>query len=278
MPDWEDLLKHAKEDVLCAVDVWSDILQETFGSRLEYAYAKGSAMKNWDSPIDYVPVISDLDIHIKMTDTDDLFPETSHGFSSSIEVSEIFEKRFLERRPEHIHVPRTQVVHINPNLDDPWFFLPRVSDVHVMVGFPKDATPPSSEDVRASDCKQIQDLREYLEDLPRQVFDLVGFDFWTMLRRMNWRVSPSPIRLLTQTHSNPLEVWNWNRTRIVEELKTNKYDVIVDAFQKFYSTGWNLFLSKFTNLSELRKIVVYGYEVLEGCLNEVNRLVHNQNA
>jgi hypothetical protein len=267
MPDWEDLMKQAKEDVLCAVEIWGAVLEEIFGFRLEYAYAKGSAMKNWKSPIDYVPVVSDLDMHIMMTDSDPLFPATSEGFVASIKVAQVYEDRFLEERKDHLHIPRAQVVHINPNLDDPEFTLPQVSDVHVMVGSPKDAKLPKIEDVRRADHNQIMDLAEFLEDQPRQAFDRVGLDFWTMLRRMNWRVSPTPVRLLTQNHSSPLYVWKWNRTRIVKELRKNEYDAIADSYQGFYDLGWKLFLSNFTGYTDLRNIVVLAHDVLQGCLD-----------
>jgi hypothetical protein len=269
MPDWEGLLKKAKEDVLCAVDIWVSILQETFGSRLEYAYAKGSALKQWDSFVDYVPVVSDLDMHIMLTDSDDMFPNDAAGFSSSIDVARKFEERFPAERPDHLHFPRAQIVHINPNLDDDSFILPQISEVYVMVGNPRDGPIRTDEEVRKQDLKKIQDMTEYIEDLPRQAVDRVGLDFWSLLRRMSWRVSPSPVRLLSQVHSSPSEVWKWNRTRITEELRNYKYDAIADSYHKYYKTGWELFLSSFSDYSKLREIVTHGYHVLRGCADEV---------
>ena len=272
MPDWDDLMKQAKEDVLCAIDIWSGVLEETFGSRLRYAYAKGSALKCWKSPIDYVPVLSDLDMHIMLNDSDPLFPATQDGFSSSIKSAQKYEARFLEERKDHLHIPRSQVVHVNPALDDETFILPQVSDVHIMVGSPEDGRLPKIEEVRRNDANEILALAEFLDDQPRQAFDRVGLDFWTMLRRMNWRVSPGPVRLLTQNHPSPLYVWKWNRTRIVKELRLNKYDSIADSYQKFYDTGWTLFLSKFSSYSDFRNIVVYGYEVLQKCLDALHSM------
>jgi hypothetical protein len=267
MPDWEEMMKRAKEDVLCAIEVWKDVLQETFGSRLDYAYTKGSAMKKWDSLVDYVPVISDVDIHIMMTDSNPLFASTAQGFASSIEVSSMFEERFREKKGEFLHIPRSQVVHVNPILDDPTFILPQVADVHVLVGFPTDGRIPGDEDIRTLDCNELLDLYNYLSDLPRQAFDRVGFDFWTLLRRMCWRVSPTPVRLLTQNHPYPLEVWKWNRTRIIEELRSREFESIADSYQKYYETGWKLFLSGFAGFTEIRETVVYGHAVLQGCLD-----------
>ncbi len=269
MPDWEELLKKAKDDVTSAVDVWSDILPDTFGSRLEYAYVKGSALKEWDSFIDYVPILSDVDIHIMLTDSEDLFPGTRQGFYSSIDVTIAYEKGFREIRPDHLHIPRMQVMHINPNLGK--FTLPMVSDVHVMIGSPKDGRVPTNEDVRSRDYVELQELDEYLKDLPRQTFDRVGLDFWALLRRMCWRVSPSPVRLLTQTHNSPLDVWKWNRTKIVQELRKNEFETIAESYERYYIAGWRLFLSDFTSSEELRKTIVEGYNVLQGCIREVKQ-------
>ena len=278
MPDWADLMKRAKDDVHCALEIWSNVLKESLGSRLEYSYAKGSALKSWNSPIDYVPIISDLDMHIMLTDSGPVFPPTNEGFTSSIKMSEKFEERFIAERSDNLHIPRAQIVHINPNLNNPSFILPQLADVHVLVGSPPDFRLPKIEDIRKFDFNQLLELDEYLEDLPRQAFDRVGLDFWQMLRRMNWRVSPCPVRLLTQNHPSPLYVWKWNRTRIVKELQTNNYDSIADSYQKFYETGWNLFLSNFTSYSDFRNIVVHGYNVLHSCLDEIKHLDHNHRA
>ncbi|MFW9834750.1 MAG: hypothetical protein ACFFEK_12195 [Candidatus Thorarchaeota archaeon] len=269
MPDWEDLLKQAKEDVLLAVELWGHVLKETFGPRLKYAYAKGSALKQWDSLVDYVPVLSDLDMHIMLTDSGDMFPSDALGFSSSINVARQFEERFLKARPDHLHIPRAQIVHLNPTLDDPSFILPLVSEVHVMVGSPVDGKLPSDDEIKALDLKELQECAIYLQDLPRQAVDRVGLDFWTMLRRINWRVSPSPIRLLTQIHSAPLEVWKWNRTRISQELKKNGYDSLVSSYRKYYETGWELFFSGFSDYGKLREIVIHGYDVLHKCVTSI---------
>ncbi len=269
MHDWEDLMKQGKEDVLCAINVWSSLLEETFGSRLEYAYAKGSAVKNWNSPVDYVPVISDLDIHVMMTDSKSLFPENKIGFNLAVNVSKKYEDRFREIREEYLHIPRPQVVHINPVLENPSFILPQVSDVHIMIGSPKDGPILPTEKIRLVDRKQIENLSEYLMDLPRQVFDRVGLDFWTLLRRMNWRVSPTPIRLLTQNHSNPIEVWQWNRTQIIKSLIDHNHTNIADSYRKFYDVGWELFLSAFTDYEMLREIIIHGQSVLQRCLDEI---------
>lgn len=67
----------------------------------------------------------------------------------------------------------------------------------------------------------------------------------------------------------PIEVWNWNRTRIRKELKEREFTRIVDSYLKFYDIGWDLFLSDFTDFAKFRELVVYGYAVLYGCLKAI---------
>ena len=58
--DYGRLLERARADIEHAILAWTEALRETLGERLSYVYAKGSAVKRWDSPIDYVPILSDL--------------------------------------------------------------------------------------------------------------------------------------------------------------------------------------------------------------------------
>ena len=279
MEDWNHLMERAHKDVMAAVKVWSVVLEEAFGPRLDYAYAKGSALKKWDSFIDYVPVLSDVDIHLMTTDDDQLFSSDRKGFLKSIEVSRNYEEQFLNERPDHLHIPRSQVIqlnHIIRNLPD--FVQPRVADVHVMIGAPLEHDIPTKESIRTADYNQLEELEPILDDLPRQSFDRVSLDFWALLRRLCWRVSPTPLRLLTQTASDPRDVWRWNRTRIIHELEKQSYGEIANSYRRFYELGWDLFLSEFKGLQEFREIIVHAHDVLRGCLDHARKIRCNSDS
>ncbi|MHA2065893.1 MAG: hypothetical protein ACXABY_16100, partial [Candidatus Thorarchaeota archaeon] len=62
MTDFALLHKKARHDIRMCLQAWIEILHDELGERIDYVYSKGSSMKNWDSPIDYVPVLSDVDI------------------------------------------------------------------------------------------------------------------------------------------------------------------------------------------------------------------------
>ena len=66
--DFENIKSQLKEEIESSLTIWGDLLERFFGDNLAYVYAKGSAIKKWDSSIDYVPVISDIDIHYGVHD------------------------------------------------------------------------------------------------------------------------------------------------------------------------------------------------------------------
>ena len=272
MLDYTEMLKQAREDIECAVEVWAEILPQFFGSRLEYVFAKGSALKHWDSHIDYVPVISDVDIHLGLKNNEPLFGNSTDGFDLAVSLSRQCEDEFLRRRPDHLHVPRMQVIETRFLLQIEKYTPPRLQDIQILYGLPHLQEPPSPDIIRAGDLQRIFDEKEFLDDLPRRVLDRTGLDWWAIIRTMCWRVSPAPVRILTQEHPDPLEVWSWNRTTIHRELLKEGYDTIASYYHGFYDSGWDLFLSEFKGLSEFRTVATNGYKLLIECMKEASNI------
>ena len=104
------------------------------------------------------------------------------------------------------------------------------------------------------------------------MIDRTGLDLWSMIRRMNWRISPSPIRLLNQSHENPLDLWKLNRTKIAEELEKQEFHLIAESFKDYYYEGWIVFMEDFTNSQSLRRLISAGFEVLKLFLEEARKL------
>ncbi len=268
MVDFSELQKQARLDIEVALETWTTILQETFSDRIRYAYAKGSSVKPWDSPIDYVPEISDVDIHFRFTEFEDMI-FTEDPFTQAMEISLTYEQRFQEHRPNALHLPRSQLILLDLLMEQVNYVPPRLDDIHILIGNPKQIPLPSISVIRSSDLANLQELEPFLKNLPMSVIDRAGLDFWNIIRRMTWRVSPSPIRLLTQKHPSPLEVWSWNRTTIVNELDKQGFDKISHAYTGFYESGWKLFLSDFKDYQAFREIVCFGTDVLRLCLSEI---------
>ncbi len=268
MVDFSLLHKKARHDIRMCLQVWSEVLRENLGERLRYAYAKGSAVKTWDSAIDYVPVVSDVDIHVYLSDDAGLFAGCDDPFKRSMEVSSRFETVFYQREPDPLHLPRTQIVLLNDVMKQEGFTMPRLRDVQPIVGNPDFSSQSSPETIRHQDLTNLRGLGEFLDAVPLKTIDRAGFDFWSLIRTMIWRVSPAPVRLLTQNHDDPLEVWSWNRTRVAEELKTQGHELLEQHYRGFYEAGWRLFISGFTSSEDFRGMVNHGYYLLKCCLDE----------
>ena len=67
------LMMKVRRDVDTCIEVWTEILLARYQRNIDYLYAKGSSIKPWDGIIDYVPTLSDVDIHIKTVDDFRLF-------------------------------------------------------------------------------------------------------------------------------------------------------------------------------------------------------------
>lgn len=272
MPDYSEIMARAREDTQCAMEVWADILPHFFESRLEYIYAKGSAMKPWDSFIDYVPTLSDVDIHVGFTDDNLIFGNSRNDFDTAIKLSQECEEEFIRRRPDHLHIPRMQVIETRFLMKNEKYTPPRPQDIHLLYGEPRLQELPTPDSIRAGDLERIFEDEEYLDDMPRRMFDRTGLDFWAVIRVMTWRISPSPVRILTQSHRDPFDVWSWNRTAIHRELLKKGYDKIAEHYQGFYETGWLLYLSGFQGLREFRETAKHGYYLLHECFMAAQRL------
>ena len=175
-----------------------------------------------------VPIMSDVDIHIKELEDSSLFENLTDAFISSIGISQTYEDLFIEKNPTHLHIPRTQIVNLKDLENSVSVVFPEPEAIQVLLGkYPKYENK-TADFVRRVDRFRLIEEEDFLSSLPRSVIDRTGIDLWTLIRRMVWRVSPSPIRLLTQTHDNPMDLWNCNRTDLVAILEDNASLILED--------------------------------------------------
>ncbi len=265
MTDFERLHEMARADVAACIEVWKEILEQL---DIEYAYVKGSAIKKWESSIDYVPEISDVDIHV-YSRNETRFLRPPDEFIHAMKISEDYERRFHEVQQEFLHFPRSQIMEINQLKENIVEYVPpRIDDTMILFGEIEQEKLPDIDSIRRIDLANLQGLKEFLTSLPMRVVDRAGFDFWSIIRVMAWRVSPSPVRILSQTHNDPTDLWSWNKTRIEQELRNQDYEQIADSYRGFYESGWDLFLSEFKSREAFRSTVMYGHNLLKGCHEE----------
>jgi len=266
MPDYDELHRKAREDIEVAISVWTDILGAE-SRQVKAAYVKGSAIKVWESPIDYVPFASDLDIHIHMPEGIPLLPPDS-DFADAMNISEEYESRFIQSHPDHLHIPRPQVLPVNRLKAHVNYVPPRPGDVRMLFGDFESEPLPDIDTIRRIDIENLQEIPSFLESLPLTVIDRFGIEFWSVIRSMGWRVSPSPVRLLSQTFDDPLELWVWNRTSIMDLLEEEGYEEIVRSYRGFYMSAWDAFLSDFKDSQAIRACVKHGFALLKRCFEK----------
>jgi len=257
-------LKKAKLEVDSCIRVWRRILEEHFGDKIEYVYVKGSSVRVWDSPIDYVPVLSDVDIHIKLREGSSLFEENAKQFEEGLAISAEYEERFLDENPDPLHVPRVQVMALNRHLSNPDFVLPAyIPGQNVLIGKIDSWTVQHPDEVKAVDLRNLLRLRDVLAPLPERVMDRVGIDLIALIRMLCYEVSPAPVRLLSQFEDDPYRVWDMNRTAIYAELKKHGFTDLAESYRDYYLTGWEVFRSGFLDSKAMRRLVNRAYSVLE---------------
>jgi hypothetical protein len=259
-----------KEEIEIAVRVSDEVLSEFHGDNINYAYAKGSAIKKIETKLDYVPFISDIDIHVSLKN--EAFTNDLEGFKNALSLSRRYEDTYNKILPEKIHIPRLQIMYLNQIKQIDEFVDPQESDVKVLQGNPVfNPTKFSKEEIRMKDRNLLLEEEEFLYGFSTTIVDRVGLDYWSALRRMVFRVPPSVIRLLTQESDNPLEIWSKNRTEIAKILKS-KYPIIYDDYISYFVSGWQLFESNFSESIKFRNTIYHGYAVIRKSLDNLNKV------
>ena len=230
--------------------------------RIRDIYLKGSAFKRWESPLDYVPELSDVDVHLWLEDEDDA--RFTRGMRAAAELSRGIESRFHERVPEPLHFPRPQLVIVNDLLNDPDLVASPPATMHSLYGKPY-PTPRqlSPAEIRATDRARLLGHAPFLGSLPGRVMDRPGRHLTPLLREMSWRVSPVASRCLSVLGRDYEEAWGQNRTRLIAALSEAGQGAIAAALTRYYLRSWDFFLSGHEDGTAATDALVAGAEALQ---------------
>ncbi len=255
----EATLNQAKADVDASIEIWRKLIGEKLGDVVDFAYVKGSTLRKWESPLDYVPLISDVDIHVKTMAGRPLFTPDPEGFIAALGLTRLYEEMFKERRPEHLHIPRPQIVTMD-ELEPGW--VPHdPSSIVVLHGEVKPGVRRPDDEVRADDLAQLLELEHLLPALPMRVVNRIGLEYYRIIRQLCWWVSPTPVRLLSQM-VDPDHVWGLNRTQVAELLDDYGFDDVSKHYRDYYMAGWDSFETRFQEDEAMRKTIEEAYWVL----------------
>ena len=252
-----------KLEALHMVEAFTKVLlEEVPRSQIEGIYCKGSVLKDWDSPLDYVPELSDVDIHLLFRD-DGAEEEYLGSIERALHIQAAVEERYLSKVPQPLHVPRPQLVILNRLLlDEDYVPSPR-NTVSVLYG--KDTHDPDYSDpdgIRRTDCRRLLAEAEFLKRLPLQAVDRPAGYIRESLRVMSWRVSPTGPRALHVLGLPTEKAWSVNRTGAVALLRKMGEDALAQNYADYYLHAWEYYLSGHTDGSAGRSSLMAGAKVL----------------
>ncbi|MHA2339223.1 MAG: hypothetical protein ACXACX_18090 [Candidatus Hodarchaeales archaeon] len=267
-------IEEIRMDVNKSIGIWKDLLLESFNNSIEVIYTKGSSVKNWDTIIDYVPTLSDVDIHFQLKKDSFIMEGPFISMKTSKKLCKEYSSRFYKERPKAVHFPRVQVVLINNALKDSIFTPPRVENINILYGNWKDKPQRDHNSIRNTDLKRLKEDYDYMNLIPEKLFDKIGLDYWILIRQCSWRVSPAPFRLLTQilVDNDPLDIWSWNRSKIHKELEKQSLNKCADLYHEYYEAGWRNFESSFQNKDDLITLIGLAYNIFQEIKQEVKKL------
>jgi hypothetical protein len=250
----------ARKDVDAGLKVWKTLITDRLDEKVAYSYVKGSAIKKWETLIDYVPIISDIDIHLGTINYQPLFSSDKDGFIFSLETTRLYEELFREIRPDSIHIPRPQIVII---AEHQTLLLPEKTDnILPLYGVIPYRDEESEMECKTRDLSSLKEVGGVLERLPFRVVDRIGLEYFRILREICWIVSPTPVRVLSQ-FSDSKTLWNLNRTNVVNSLKKIGLGELAEVYKSYYLKGWEAFNSGFTDNKTMRELLYLAHNVLQ---------------
>ena len=239
------------------------LLANLGGDEFVGIYAHGSSLKGWDSPIDYVPEVSDVDVQMVLRHPEVLTDDLDRALA----IAADYEARFAERVPNPAHLPRPQIQVINKELEIPEFLPSPPGSSQTLFGRPIAEVRPQPDpafvvQVDRATLRQTANL-EWIAKLPMWLIDRPGKYGWQALRDMAWRISPTGSRVLSVLGAGFEEAWGGNRTHVVERLVARGQEELAGCYAAFYLHGWDFFLSGNTDATAASAGLVAGVRVLQ---------------
>ena len=266
-PDWTEAYPNRERirfETEAMLEAYIEATLEAIGREaVRDVFFKGSANKPWNSLVDYVPELSDVDIHIW---TQDEAP--FEGFLPSLEDALKLQSRaeglFFERVPDPVHVPRVQLISLNTLLNDKRFVGSPRQTVRSRFGldYPTGSTTDPAE-IRALDgLNLLEGLQTSVFD-PMRAVDKPSTSLRFLLRDLSWRVGPLASRVLSVLGMEYATAWGHNRTFLLHELHALGEFELTSSITAFYVSGWAYFLSNDRDGNAGRTAIVAARDALE---------------
>jgi len=238
------------------------LLQEVPESEIAGIYLKGSAKKEWDSPLDYVPELSDVDVHVLFRDESVLSARVG-TVEQALRLQGAMEAKYRCRQPDPVHVPRPQIIVLNRLMADEDFVPSPPETIEVLHGKPYPKLDLSNPDrIRSIDCKRLLEEEQHIAAWPLRIIDKPCRYLWEGLRGLVWQVSPIGPRVAHLLGAITEEAWSGNRTHIIRRLQALGENELADDYVRFYLAGWGYFLSGYADTEAGRLAFLSGVNVI----------------
>ena len=225
-------------------------------------YFKGSAQKDWSSPLDYVPELSDVDVHVLFAG--DEAEATYLGTpEQALDLQAAAEAAFFAKVPEPVHVPRPQLIVLNTLIKEADFVQTPAEAITVLCGggYPAGASL-GPEKLKNLDARRLAGEAAYLARFALHAVDKPAPYLRESLRGIVWRVSPTAPRVLYLLGVPFADAWTANRTRLVALLEDAGEREFANRYSQFYFSGWDYFLSEYNDHDAGRRALLAGIDVL----------------
>ena len=260
LPDCDQLRAETRCLAACVRDQLRTLIPV---AEIRGIYLTGSTVKPWESPLDYVPEISDVDVHVSFHD-DGAWRQYLDTVPRALEVQSGIEACFARRIPQPLHLPRLQLTVMNQLMRErPGFVYAPQSTVVVLHGEPYPMDDYSTPDtIRRHNAADLLERAEFVRRLPLLAIDRLGPHARDLLGQLVWRVSPVGPLALHLAGLGTEHAWSLNRTRVIAELRNLDLDTLADSYTDFYLSGWDYFLSGFADTNACRAAILAGTRVL----------------
>ena len=253
-----------RSEALCLAECVRDQLLATIPeTEVRGIYLKGSAVKPWDSPLDYVPEISDVDVHLWFRD-DLAWPQYLGTVVKALEFQRGVELRFAARMPSELHQPRPQLIVMNKMIAELEHFVHSPQST-VSVLFGEESPVPDYSDadgIRRYDATTLVEQGKWVDRMPLHLMDKPGRYVREGLRQLTFRVSPVCSRVLHISGVGTDMSWSVNRTKGTAMLMDRGNVGLADIYSAYYFSAWEFFLSGYTDTEAGRSAILAGSRVL----------------
>jgi hypothetical protein len=220
------------------------VLAEAPGGAVDGVYLKGSSVRPWTSRIDYVPEVSDVDVHVRVHAE---AKEATRSLAFALRVADGTQELFNQRFPRAMHSPRPQLFFLG-DIEEMSGYLPSTPDsVVVLHGNEYRAGTESEYAACVADDRTrfLADADFVRDNIAGKIIDRPGKLAWQAVASLTWRVAPAGPRLLTQLGRTPYDVWAMNRTSVTRTLQSLRHGEVAAAYAGFYLAAWDGYLTGF---------------------------------